>query len=96
MLICVYIRWDDGTSNGVRLLRIDSTNEHVYLKGGSLGSSFHNTGSYRIYEIQGSLLVMFNKITELSKTPQLLKVHLYWREFFAKVKILFDMCVYSI
>ena len=58
------IRWDDGTSNGVRLLRIDSSNEHMYLKGSSLGSSFRSTGFHRMYEIQGSFLVMLHRMTD--------------------------------
>ena len=61
------IRWDDGTSNGVRLLRIDSSNEHMYLKGSSLGSSFRSTGFHRMYEIQGSFLVMLHEITVVTK-----------------------------
>ena len=53
----IYTRWDDGTSNGVRLLRVDSSNQHMYLTGGSLGDSFLYTGAYRIYNIQGSFTV---------------------------------------
>ena len=51
-------RWDDGTSNGVRLIMIDKSNEDRYLDGESLGAPFHFTGFYRIYEIHGSFMVI--------------------------------------